>query len=85
MEGERHDTKRQGEADAAHWALGPVPRSPREPTARGRAVGAYCRVPQTLRAVPPSPTVSCVMVGMSKRHHLLWLLRPQTRELHGWS
>ena len=44
-------------------------RSPREPTA-GRAAGAYCRVPQTLRRPAITYRLSCVMVGMFKRHHL---------------
>ena len=45
-------------------------RSPREPKQRGRAAGAYCRVPQTLRRPAITYRLSCVMVGMSKRHHL---------------
>ena len=47
-------------------------RSPRdrEPRKRGRAAGAYCRVPQTLRRPAITYRLSCVMVGMSKRHHL---------------
>ena len=44
-------------------------RSPREPKA-GRAAGAYCRVPQTLRRPAITYRLSCVIVGMSKRHHL---------------
>ena len=47
-------------------------RSPRvrESRQRGRAAGAYCRVPQTLRRPAITYRLSCVMVGMSKRHHL---------------
>ena len=45
-------------------------RSPGEPRQRGRAAGAYCRVPQTLRRPAITYRLSCVMVGMSKRHHL---------------
>ena len=37
---------------------------------RGRAAGAYRRVPQTLRRPAITYRLSCVMVGMSKRHHL---------------
>ena len=42
----------------------------RESRQRGRAAGAYCRVPQTLRRPAITYRLSCVMVGMSKRHHL---------------
>ena len=41
----------------------------RESRQRGRAAGAYCRVPQTLRRPAITYRLSCVMVGMSKRHH----------------
>ena len=44
-------------------------RSPREPIA-GPCRGAYCRVPQTLRRPAITYRLSCVMIGMSKRHHL---------------
>ena len=58
-----------------------LPRSPRpypsgagsaaqESRPRGRAAGAYCRVLQTLRRPAITYRLSCVMVGMSKRHHL---------------
>ena len=42
----------------------------RESRQRGRAAGAYCRVPQTLRRPAITYRLSCVMAGMSKRHHL---------------
>ena len=42
----------------------------RESRPRGCAAGAYCRVPQTLRRPAITYRLSCVMVGMSKRHHL---------------
>ena len=44
-------------------------RSPRS-RQRGRAAGAYCRVPRTLRRPAITYRLSCVMAGMSKRHHL---------------
>ena len=42
----------------------------RSPRQRGRAAGAYCRVPQTLRRPAITYRLSCMMVGMSKRHHI---------------
>ena len=61
-------------AGAATLARTPSPSgagsAARESRQRGRAAGAYCRVPQTLRRPAITYRLSCVMVGMSKRHHL---------------
>ena len=63
----------QTSAGAPH-SPGPSPSgagsAARESRQRGRAAGAYCRVPQTLRRPAITYRLSCVMVGMSKRHHL---------------
>ena len=52
------------------WVSGSALPQSRESRQRGRAAGAYCRVPQTLRRPAITYRLSCVMVGMSKRHHL---------------